>query len=100
MAYFGEMKSAQLERRFHKMQDTVVQFLDPITYNNIRCGVYGFVNFSKHMLDVLWKEIEWFNKVPMLIGNQSCHCLVYSLKAYFDNWVYALMYDLTIGIKT
>ena len=71
MAYFGQMKEAQLGRRFHGVKETEKDFLDGITWNNLRCGVCGFVHFATHLLETLPSKITWFVMVAMLVGNQS-----------------------------
>ena len=71
MTYFGNMKDAQLCRRYRGAKETVLQFLDPITWNNLRSGVCGFANFAAHMLDTLPGEVPRFKQVVMRIGGQS-----------------------------
>ena len=71
MAYFGQMKEAQLGRRFHGVKETEKDFLDGITWNNLRCGVCGFVHFATHLLETLPSKIARFVMVAILVSNQS-----------------------------
>ena len=71
MTYFHEMKLAQLERRTRGDKKWDVQFLDIITWKNLRVAVCGFVYFAGHMLEELPDEVDGFSYIPMLCSNQS-----------------------------
>jgi len=73
LSYFGRMKAAQLARRHYGAKDWEKQFLDRITWRNLRGGICPFVYFAKYVLDEIAAHqlIPGFKHVPVLAANQS-----------------------------
>ena len=65
------MKVAQLQQQNHKEVGWETNFLDLITWQNLRGGIFPFVYFAAYLLKELPDKIDGFDYVLMLFSNQS-----------------------------